>query len=104
MVPGDFTSNRNISWSRLCKKKNQSLVFSGDRNNSNPRLHHPSGTRQASFPIRTLNPLVGIFLSALNTNHDGFYFSIFINICDCFAEIIIIILTILFSVSGVISS
>ena len=31
-------------------------------------------TQQASFPIRMLGPLVGIFLSPLNTN-DGFYLS-----------------------------
>ena len=56
------------------EKKNRSLVFSGSR--KIPTLGPPFlwETWQASFPTGTVGPLVGIFLSPLNTN-DGFYLS-----------------------------
>ena len=56
------------------EKKNRSLVFSGSR--KIPTLGPPVWweTWQASFPTGTVGPLVGIFLSPLNTN-DGFYLS-----------------------------
>ena len=50
------------------EKKNRPLVFSVDRNNPNPRVHRSSG-KLASFPTVTVEPMVGIFLSPLNTNN-----------------------------------
>ena len=42
-------------------KENPSLVFSGDRDNPNPRVHRSSGKRGfAEFPTGTVDPRVGI--------------------------------------------
>ena len=56
------------------EKKNRSLVFSGSRKIPILGSTVQWETRQASFPTGTVGPLVGIFLSPLNTN-DGFYLS-----------------------------
>ena len=63
----------------VCEKKNQSLVFSGNRKIPTFESTVPVGTGQASlptaeFPTRKMDPRVGIFLSPLNTNK-GFYLS-----------------------------
>ena len=56
------------------RKKNRSLVFSGSRKIQTLGSTVKWETRQAQFPIGTVGPRVGIFLSPVNTN-DVFYLS-----------------------------
>ena len=59
----------------VCKKKNPSVVFSGERNDLNPRVHRSRGKLgEPRFPLERMDPRVEIFLSPLTT-HDGFYLS-----------------------------
>ena len=66
-TPGYFTGKMNLGLIGVCKKKNPSVVFSGERKIST--LGEPR------FPLERMDPRVEIFLSPLTT-HDGFYLSV----------------------------
>ena len=58
----------NLGLIGVCKKKNPSVVFSGEKKIST------LGSIVPRFPLERMGPRVEIFLSPLTT-HDGFYLS-----------------------------
>ena len=74
-VPGYFTGKINLGLIGVCKKRNPSVVFSGERKISTlGSIVLVGKLGEPRFPLQRMDPRVEIFLSPLTT-HDGFYLS-----------------------------